>query len=167
MPEFTKNEIRPTTSDSSSSVTCPDVRTASSTPIAVASAYATSSTGVAPASWRWYEHTLIGFHLLTLRTAWHTRSTVSRRDGSGPKMYVPRDRYSLTMSFWVVPASRDGATPRSSAKARYIENNHIAVALMVIEVFISSMGIASNSARISPRCGTGTPTLPTSPRAST
>jgi len=45
-------------------------------------------------------------------------------------------------------------------------NNHMAVALMVIEVFIVSSGISSNSVRISPRWGTGTPTLPTSPRAS-
>ena len=86
IPAFTKNEMRPTTSGNSSSSTWPDARTASSTSIAVASAYATSSTGVAPASCRWYEQTLIGFHFGTCRTAWHTRSTVSRRDGSGPKM---------------------------------------------------------------------------------
>ena len=45
-------------------------------------------------------------------------------------------------------------------------NSHIAVALIVIDVFISPSGMPSNSCRISPRCGTGTPTLPTSPRAS-
>ncbi len=32
-------------------------------------------------------------------------STISRRLGSGGKMYVPRDRYSFTMSFCVVPRS--------------------------------------------------------------
>jgi hypothetical protein len=48
-----KKEIRPTTSGISSSVTWPEARTASSTPTAVASAYATSCTGVAPASCRW------------------------------------------------------------------------------------------------------------------
>ena len=42
----------------------------------------------------------------------------------------------------------------------------MAVALMVIEVFISVSGMPSNSARRSPRWLTGTPTLPTSPRAS-
>src|SRR6266511_6234537 len=42
----------------------------------------------------------------------------------------------------------------------------MAVALIVIEVFISASGIWSNSARMSPRCWIGTPTLPTSPRAS-
>jgi hypothetical protein len=45
-------------------------------------------------------------------------------------------------------------------------SSHIAVALIVIEVFISPSGMPSNRARISPRCGTGTPTLPTSPWAS-
>jgi len=45
-------------------------------------------------------------------------------------------------------------------------NNHIAVALMVIEVFIASSGMPSNRVRIAPRYGTGTPTFPTSPRAS-
>jgi hypothetical protein len=38
---------------------------------------------------------------------------------------------------------------------------------MVIDVFIRSSGIPSNSARMSPRWLTGTPTFPTSPRAST
>ncbi len=42
----------------------------------------------------------------------------------------------------------------------------MAVALIVIEVFISVSGMSLKSLRISPRCGTGTPTLPTSPRAS-
>ena len=43
--------------------------------------------------------------------------------------------------------------------------SHIAVALIVIDVFISPSGMPSKSVRISPRCGTGTPTLPTSPDA--
>ncbi len=42
----------------------------------------------------------------------------------------------------------------------------MAGALIVIEVFISVSGMSWNSLRISPRWGTGTPTLPTSPRAS-
>jgi hypothetical protein len=42
---------------------------------------------------------------------------MSRIDGRGGKMYVPRARYSLMMSFWVVPWSRDGSTPCSSASA--------------------------------------------------
>ncbi len=76
------------------------------------------------------------------------------------------------MSFCVVPASwwatsegsRSGFC--SSAATWYIASSHMAVALIVIEVFISVSGMSANSRRISPRCGTGTPTLPTSPRAS-
>ena len=44
-------------------------------------------------------------------------STMSRLLGSGGKMYVPRDRYSLTMSFCVVPRSAVLGTPCSSALA--------------------------------------------------
>jgi hypothetical protein len=68
IPEFKKNEIRSTTFGKSSAETRPDARTASSTSIAVASANAISCTGVAPASCRWYEHTLIGFQAGTLAT---------------------------------------------------------------------------------------------------
>ena len=80
------------------------------------------------------------------------------------------------MSFWVVPASwaatssavalPSGTPSCSSATTWYIASSHIAVALIVIEVFMSVSGMSSKSLRISPRCGTGTPTLPTSPRAS-
>ena len=69
------------------------------------------------------------------------------------------------MSFCVVPANRAGSTPRSSASATYMPKSHIAVALMVIDVFISSSGMPSNSVRMAPRYGTGTPTFPTSPAA--
>ena len=62
-PASMKNEMRPTTSGNSSSGTWPESRTASSTAIALASPYASSCTGVAPASCRWYGHTLIGFHV--------------------------------------------------------------------------------------------------------
>jgi len=51
-------------------------------------------------------------------------------------MYVPRDRYSFTMSFWVVPDSCLSGTPVFSACATYSPSNQPAVALMVIEVFI-------------------------------
>ena len=52
-PALTKNEMRATTSPIFSCGTCPESRTASSTAIAVHIAYATSCTGVAPASCRW------------------------------------------------------------------------------------------------------------------
>ena len=99
-------------------------------------------------------------------------SAISRIDASGGKAYVPRERYSLMMSFWVVPASwaatSSGARSGfcSSATTWYIASIHIATALIVIEVFISVSGMSAKSLRISPRCGTGTPTLPTSPRLS-
>ncbi len=48
----------------------------------------------------------------------------------------------------------------------YSASNHIAVALIVIDVFISPSGMPSISVAMSPRWETGTPTLPTSPRAS-
>src|SRR5215218_3223023 len=70
------------------------------------------------------------------------------------------------MSFCTVPARRAGSAPCCSARPTYIASSHVAVALIVIDVFISSSGMPSNRVRISPRCGTGTPTLPTSPRAS-
>ena len=89
-------------------------------------------------------------------------SAIRRTDGPGGKMYVPRDRYSLTMSFCVVPCSACSGTPCSSASARYSAYSHIAVALMVIDVFMRSSGIPSNSARMSSSELTGTPTLPTS-----
>ncbi len=52
-PALTKNEMRPTTSPNSSGAHWPDFLTASSTPMPVASAKASSCTGVAPASCRW------------------------------------------------------------------------------------------------------------------
>ncbi len=42
-------------------------------------------------------------------------SVVSRSEGPGGKTYVPRDRYSLMMSFCVVPCSDAGLAPCSSA----------------------------------------------------
>jgi hypothetical protein len=48
----------------------------------------------------------------------------------------------------------------------YSASSQGAVALIVIEVFIWSSGRPLNSARMSPMCETGTPTLPTSPNAS-
>ena len=83
IPALQKNEIRPTSRGSSSPGTCPDSRHASSTATPLASVYATSSTGSAPASWRWYEHTLMGFHFGVARSAYAMRSTVSRMLGLG------------------------------------------------------------------------------------
>ena len=70
------------------------------------------------------------------------------------------------MSFCVVPASWARSAPCSSATATYSASSHMAGALIVIEVLASASGMPSNSMRMSPRWLTGTPTLPTSPRAS-
>ena len=56
---------------------------------------------------------LTGFHFGQLVTVQAIMSVVSRSDGPGGKMYVPRDRYSLTMSFCVVPASAGHGAPCS------------------------------------------------------
>ena len=91
-------------------------------------------------------------------------SAISRIDGPGGNAYVPRARNSLRMSFWVVPWSFDSSTPFSRATTMYSASSHAAVALIVIDVFISSSGMPSISACMSPLWAIGTPTLPTSPR---
>ena len=58
---------------------------------------------------------LIGFHFGMLATVYAITSVVSRSDASGGNAYVPRDRYSLTMSFCVVPVSSSGSAPCSCA----------------------------------------------------
>ena len=93
-------------------------------------------------------------------------SAISRIEGAGGKAYVPRARNSLMMSFWVVPWRAAGSTPCSSAVTMYSASSQAAVALIVIDVFIVSSGMPSMSSAIAPRWAIGTPTLPTSPRAS-
>ena len=70
------------------------------------------------------------------------------------------------MSFCVVPWRACVSTPFSSATVMYSASSQAAVALIVIDVFISSSGMPSSSACMSPLCAIETPTLPTSPRAS-
>jgi hypothetical protein len=48
---------------------------------------------------------LSGFHFGMVLTVYAIMSVVRRSEGAGPKTYVPRDRYSLMMSFCVVPCS--------------------------------------------------------------
>ena len=93
-------------------------------------------------------------------------STVSRRLGPGGKMYVPRLRYSLTMSFCVVPASSAGSTPmllgvghvEPEEPGRRGVDGHGGVHLRDGDPVEQLLHVA--------RCDTGTPTLPTSPAAS-
>jgi hypothetical protein len=56
---------------------------------------------------------LIGFHFGMLATDQAIMSVIRRMLGAGGNTYVPRERYSLTMSFCVVPASVDN-TARSA-----------------------------------------------------
>lgn len=58
---------------------------------------------------------LIGFHFGMRLTVYVIMSVVSRSEGTGGKTCVPRERYSLTMSFCVVPWSLSGSAPCSSA----------------------------------------------------
>ena len=78
----------------------------------------------------------VGFHFGTSLTVYAIMSAVRRSEAAGGKMYVPRDRYSFTKSFCVVPCSSLRSTPCSSATAMYSASSHGAVALIVIEVFI-------------------------------
>ena len=167
IPALTKNDIEENTDGNASSATWPLASTASNTSTALAKANATSCTGVAPTSCRWYEHTFIGFHFGACTFAQAIMSTMIRREASGGKINVPRDKYSLSTSFWVVPRNSLLSTPFSAALATYKANSQAAVELMVIDVFIDPGGISRIRARMCSRCTTGTPTLPTSPRART
>ena len=100
----------------------------------------------------------MGFHFGTSRIA-------ERRDHVGDQAhataraerYTSRaDRYSLIMSFWVVPRSlkrRRVRHPCSSATARYSASKPgLPVALIVIDVFIVlERDLLEQSVRISPR----------------
>ncbi len=92
-------------------------------------------------------------------------SAISRSDGFGGKMYVPRAMYSFSTSFWIVPVSWCAATPCSSATSWYSRSSRAAGALIVIDVDTLSSGIPPNSTRMSSIESMATPTLPTSPCA--
>src|SRR4029077_2423116 len=92
-------------------------------------------------------------------------SVVSRSDGIGGEMYVPRGMYSLSTSFWIVPVNRSPATPCSCATNWYITNSTAAGALIVIDVETTSNGKPCNRILMSSIESIATPTLPTSPAA--
>ena len=73
--------------------------------------------------------------------------------------------YSLSTSFWIVPVIWSPATPCSSATSWYMSSSTAAGALMVIDVLTESIGMPSNSSRMSSSESIATPTLPTSPEA--
>ena len=93
-------------------------------------------------------------------------SVISRMDGAGGKMYVPRATYSFRMSFCTVPRSFRMSAPCFLATAMYIASRMPAGALMVIEVETCSSGMSLNSVSMSSSEEIETPTLPTSPCAS-
>jgi hypothetical protein len=89
-------------------------------------------------------------------------SAINRSDGSGGQIQVPRDAYSLRMSFWIVPVSFSRGTPFFSAAATYRASRIAAVPLMVKLVLILSSGMPSKSTSASASVSTATPTRPTS-----
>ena len=106
-------------------------------------------------------------------------SVVSRSDGSGPNDVRAPGEVLLDdvvlggagqLAHHLGRVRRDrptgAAAACSCATTWYSASSHIAVALMVIEVFMPARGMSANSARMSPTWEIGTPTLPTSPRAS-
>ena len=59
----------------------------------------------------------MGFHFGISRAAKATTSAHSLMEGPVAKMWVPRESYSLMMSFWVVPERSHRPTPARSAAA--------------------------------------------------
>lgn len=55
------------------------------------------------------------FHLGISALQYLKMSAISRSEGFGGKMYVPRAMYSFSTSFWIVPVNRPAPTPCSSA----------------------------------------------------
>jgi hypothetical protein len=82
-----------------------------------ASVKAISWTALAPASRKWAPATEIALNLGTSAAQNSIVSAISRSDGSGGQIQVPRDAYSLRMSFWMVPVSFSRGTPFFSAAA--------------------------------------------------
>ena len=70
---------------------------------------------------------------------------------------------SLRMSFWMVPASRSGATPCSSAATMYSARIGSTAPFIVMDTDTSPSGIESNSWRMSTIESIATPAMPTSP----
>ena len=82
-----------------------------------ASVNAISCTALAPASRKCAPATEIALNRGTSAAQNSMVSAISRSDGSGGQIQVPRDAYSLRMSFWMVPVSFSRGTPFFSAAA--------------------------------------------------
>jgi hypothetical protein len=68
------------------------------------------------------------------------------------------------MSVWIVPPSRSGPIPLSSAATTKKASMIAAGALIVIETVTSSSGMPANSVSMSSSVSMATPSRPTSPR---
>lgn len=78
---------------------------------------AISCTAVAPASRKCAPATEIALNRGTSAAQNSMVSAISRSDGSGGQIQVPREAYSLRMSFWIVPVSLALGIPFRSAAA--------------------------------------------------
>src|SRR5688572_3038259 len=97
------------------------------------------------------------FHLGTSLLQYSNISVMIRIDGVGGYMYVPRAAYSFSMSFCIVPDIFLMLAPCFFASAMYNDNRIKPVALMVIEVEMSSSLMSLKSISISSRESIATP----------
>ena len=84
IPALTKKDTRPTMKGNSFSETLN--RILSKTAVAVVIEKATSSSIVAPASWRWYEQMLMGFHFGIFLKQYSVTSVIKFKLSSGGNM---------------------------------------------------------------------------------
>jgi hypothetical protein len=107
---------------------------------------------------------LMVFHCGTSRGAVAKMSVMSRIDGRGGKMYVPRAMYSFRMSFWIVPrACRPGRpalrprrrTAREQDRRRGVDRHRRRHAV--------ERDLVEQDAHVGSSESMATPTLPTSP----
>ncbi len=78
---------------------------------------AISCTALAPASRKCAPATEMALNLGTSAAQNSIVSAMRRRDGAGGQIQVPREAYSLRMSFWIVPVSALRGMPLFSAAA--------------------------------------------------
>ena len=125
----------------------------------------TDCSALAPYSHRCVAETLIGLNRGMFLMQYSMVSAISRMEGLGGKIQVPRATYSFRMSFCTVPRRDSGEAPCFFPTRTYMARMMAAVELIVKEVLILSRGIPSKSRSISSSVSTATPSFPTSYRA--
>ncbi len=125
----------------------------------------TDCSALAPYSQRWVADTLMGLNRGICVMQYSIVSAISRMEGLGGKIQVPRATYSFRMSFCTVPRRASGGAPCFFPTRTYMARMMAAVELMVKEVLIWSRGIPSKSLSMSSKVSTATPSFPTSCRA--